>query len=98
MDSKLLNERFLILLEWVNDQPALPKNFDRINLARYLKATDLDLEEAKKLFLNSLEWRKRYPNIFAKRDPFQQQFKNLIKIVFVQFLIFLSNKDLNVLF
>lgn len=79
MDPHVLEEQLGEFLEWISENPELPQNFDRITLARYLKATDFDLEAAKKLFKNGLTIRSNYPHIFTQRDPYSPEIQTLIK-------------------
>lgn len=81
MDPQLIEEQLPKFIEWIEQQPDLPKNFDRINLLRYLKASEFNIDEAKRLFRKSLQWRHAYPNIFTQRDPYAKEMREIIKIM-----------------
>jgi hypothetical protein len=80
MDPYVIEEQLKELIEWIDEQSDLPKNFDRLNLVRYLKAVEFDVNEAKRLFRKSLEWRHAYPNIFTQRDAQSKEMRELIKL------------------
>lgn len=79
MDPYLIEEQMERFIEWIEDHPELPQNFDRITLVRYLKACEFDLQAAQKLFRNSISMRTRYPNIFTQRDTKAPEMQTLIK-------------------
>lgn len=65
---------------WTKTEPDLPKNLDQILLLRYLKASEFDLDRAKKMLKNSLQWRQKRPDIFTQRDPMSKEMRNVIAI------------------
>lgn len=69
---------------WIEDQPDLPQNLDKLLLIRYLKASDFSLERAKFLLRNSLKWRKSYPHIFTQRDPLSDEIQKVVEYAWVQ--------------
>ncbi|KAG5680472.1 hypothetical protein PVAND_009980 [Polypedilum vanderplanki] len=81
MDPNIIESQLADFIKWIDEQPELPKNFDRINLVRYLKASEFNLDEAKRLFRKSLQWRKAYPNIFTQRDAYSKEMSDLIKVI-----------------
>lgn len=81
MDPQLIEEQLEEFSEWIKDQPDLPQSFDKINLVRYLKASEFDLEAAQKLFRNSITLRHKNPQIFTQRDPLSPEMQTLIKAV-----------------
>ena len=81
MNPHVIEEQVQKLTEWIEDSPGLPQNFDKITLARYLKATEYDLEAAKTLFRNGLTIRTKNPHIFSDRDPYSSSMQKLIQAV-----------------
>jgi hypothetical protein len=65
-------------LKWIEEQPELPQNLDKILLVRYLKASNFDVERAKFLLKNSLKWRRSYPHIFTQRDPLSDETQKVL--------------------
>lgn len=83
MDPIVVEESMEKFEAWIEDQAELPKNFDKILLLRYLKASEFDLEKAKKLLTNSLHMRHKNPHIFTQRDPHSKEIQDVISIVWV---------------
>lgn len=81
MDPHLIEEQVKEFHDWIITHPEYPQNFDKITLVRYLKATEFNLEAAKKLFKNCLILRTKNPHIFAERDPHSMEMQKLIKAV-----------------
>lgn len=79
MDPIKIENSLESLIKLIDEQPALPKNLDKILLVRYLKASDYDAEKAKNLLQNSLKWRHKYPHIFTQRDPFSKEMQRVIE-------------------
>lgn len=81
MDPHLINDQIAEFFEWIEENPELPQNFDKITIVRYLKAADFKLEKAKELFRNCLKIRTKNPHIFSERDPYSTGMQKLIKAV-----------------
>jgi hypothetical protein len=81
MDPQIIETKLQEFVEWINEQPELPKNFDRLSLVRYLKASEFDLEVAKEIFVKSLQIRRDHPEIFTQRDVQSDGLQELIKIM-----------------
>lgn len=81
MDPHVVEECLEKYIKWIDEQPELPKNLDKILLLRYLKASEFELDRAKNLLKNSLNYRRRFPHIFTQRDPMSKEMRNVIEIV-----------------
>lgn len=58
-----------LLVEWLKTQGHLPQSIDKMLLQRFLRATQGDVEAAKKLIDLNYTMRTNYSHIFLKRDP-----------------------------
>jgi hypothetical protein len=81
MDPQVVEDSLEKFEAWIKDQVAFPQNIDKILLLRYLKASEFDLERAKKILTNGLHMRHKNPHIFTQRDPMSKEMQNVIDIV-----------------
>lgn len=80
MDPLVIEQKIEQFLEIIKAEPQLPRKIDKILLLRYLKATDFDLDRAKKLLMSGLKWRQKRPDIFTERDPMSKDMRSVIAI------------------
>lgn len=83
MDPQVVEESMEKFEKWIKDQVELPKNIDKILLLRYLKASEFDVEKAKRILTSGLHMRHKNPHIFTQRDPMSKEMQNVIDIVWV---------------
>jgi hypothetical protein len=81
MDPQVVEDSLENFEAWISEQEELPKNIDKILLLRYLKASEFDVERAKKILTNGLHMRHKNPHIFTQRDPMSKEIQNVIDIV-----------------